>query len=325
MLDRFGAMSQFSQQQQQQQQVQAPAAEPVGHMMWGKLSEEYDRTFLPVPRSVGEERGLAVMGGHFLWVMGICVLSGVGSILLGSAMGAPAAVGATLGIQMVIVGVYHAMVTYVGYKVAQPYNLMLHTNPVISLLELIHGTAGWVVALTQILGQAMGYAVAALACYGILMDGSLFTKYVSAELDVTRTSVGGLFGLEFMAGFFFGWLLWHNFVHRIYFLSQRERLGIFAESSNLPAALATMTGVTTAIVYAFGGVSTHNVFRFLSGCILASGATGSTCGSTGSWVYMAASAIGLLVAVFAHNLTQSMDGDGKKFRYQEMLEKAKEM
>jgi glycerol uptake facilitator-like aquaporin len=291
----------------------------VGHLQWGELADTYDRTYLPIPTKAGRQSGIYILGGHFLWVLGASLFITLGSILLGSITGPPPGSGATLAIQSVIVGLYHGIALYVAYKVAQPYNLMLHINPVVSILEFFHGTSGWLVVLVQLLAQGFGHGAAAGIAYGVLNGGNLYTSGVSAVLDTARTSIGGLVALEIIAGFFFGWVLWHNFSHRMKFLSTRQRLGIFAEGKNLPATLAATFAFTTAMVYPFGGVTMHQPLRFLQGCILSSGVGGSTCGNTGSWVYLAGGAIGLAGALLGHILTQSLDGDANKFKYTEQL------
>lgn len=305
-------------------QTQTQAAQ-VGHFQWDRLAPEYDRSYLPVPTAEARKTGARIFGGHFLWVFGASLLLSFGSLLLGSFSGPLAVAGPTLAIMAVAVGLYHGLGTYALYSVAQPYNLMVHTNPIITLLELFHGTMGWRPALVQISGQIVGHAAAAAVAYGVLNGGVLYTDGISASLDETRTSVGGLLGIEIVAGFFFGWLLWHNYYHRLRDVAGGKAgdLGIFAQGKNLPAVLGALFGFTTAFAYPFGGVTMHQPLRMLQGCLLAIPlGGGGTCGNTGSWVYFSGGAIGLVAALLGHALTQGAGFKKLRYRYSIMLAKS---
>lgn len=297
------------QQQYQQQQI--------GHLMPNAGKGGAWPLYAPIPGDASSSETAWVYLGHFLLVFVATLVVLTGSLLLASVQDVPGT-GSTLGIQMVTTGVFHALLIYFPYRMAQPFGMLLHINPLISIIEWMpHGTYGFFTLLVELVAQGGGAVAAAAIAWAVLGSGTMpatvFTTAISPILDTTRMSVGALIAIETMATFAFGIALWHNYTHEIVDVKQKYRLGRYAQPRDLPAILAAVTGITTAFAFPWGGVTMHQPLRFLTGCVISP--TAGACSATGAWVYLAAGAFGLVAAALLHLATQRLNGNSLKYRY----------
>ncbi len=212
--------------------------------------------------------------GHFLAVMSCAFLIITVSLFIDAFMGNPVIPSPqpSIGFEAVLAGVAPAIMMVICFSIASAGGFDIRVNPYLTLLEWFpERNLGWRSAALEVIAQALGAAAAGGLTLGVLSaTGDIPVGGVAGV--ISRTTAGWVFALEALAGFAMGWVYFHG-----------TEFG-FAD------AMGKTVGITSVILYPFAGATTHNVFRYLSSCVIA-----GTCGTPGWWAYVFGPGAGMIV------------------------------
>jgi len=263
---------------------QAPADIPFLDEQ-GKRISKTQPTWLWAPLDgLPSRKYIRVQVAHFFIVTASSWLAIFASLMIGAAFGDVTGITPpAIGIYALLVGLGHVIPLYIAFNLRTWDRYDVRINPWITLFECVgHQRIGLVSCVVELIGQALGAVIASAWVTGILSDSPLFRAGIGSSVE--NTALGWACALEIIAGFFMGWVYFHQWYHD--------------DSLSMPLTMSYVVSGMTMVVYPFLGSTTHNPFRFWAAAIIE-----GTAGQRGWWVFVFAPGIGVMLGYLFHTIT----------------------